>query len=217
MMSNQCSSSEGGYPSDCEITEGLRNRAIKKSKPVVRSEEWLSVLNRAKNIKLLLLDVDGVLTDGTLIYTQDGGEGKGFSTQDGFGLALIRKSGVETGIITARSSSLVKRRAEELGCTHIYQGYRDKISAYEDILGKAKVRPLQIAYMGDDWLDLPLLGKVGLSAAPANGVMEVKQRVDYVCTRSGGAGAVRELCELILDGRGELAGLLADYTGYKCK
>ncbi len=212
-MSDQCSSIPGSYPSDCEVREGLRKRAMERNEPVSRSEEWLSVLGRAKNIKMLLLDVDGVLTDGTLLYSEDGCEGKGFNTQDGFGLSLLKKSGLETGIITARSSALVKRRSEELGFTHIYQGYRDKVSAYEDILKKNNLRPLQIAYMGDDWLDLPLLGKVGLSVAPANGVMEVKQRVDYVCIRSGGAGAVRELCELILAGRGELAGLLKSYTG----
>lgn len=213
MMSNKYSSSSCTYPSDCELREGLRKRAMKGNKPLVRSKEWQAVLGRAKNIKLLLLDVDGVLTDGTLIYSEDGGEGKGFNTQDGFGIFLLGKRGLETGIITARSSALVKRRAEELGFTHIYQGYRDKVAAYEEIIKKNNLRPLQIAYMGDDWLDLPLLGKVGLSAAPANGVMEVKQRVDYVCTRNGGAGAVRELCELILAGRGELAGLLAAYTG----
>jgi 3-deoxy-D-manno-octulosonate 8-phosphate phosphatase (KDO 8-P phosphatase) len=184
-----------------------------RNKPMLRSEKWDSVLTKAKNIKLLLLDVDGVLTDGTLIYSENGVEGKGFNTQDGFGLSLLKKTGVETGIITARSSALVKRRAEELGFTHIYQGYRNKVSAYEAILKKNDLHRLQTAYMGDDWLDLPLLAKVGLSAAPANGVAEVIQRVDYACSRSGGAGAVRELCELILAGRGELDGLLADYAG----
>lgn len=212
-MANQCSSSSGSYPSDCELTEGLRKRAMERNRPILRTDAWQTMLDRAKNIKLLLLDVDGVLTDGTLIYTEDGGEGKRFNTQDGFGLSLLKQNGLETGLITARSSALVERRAKELKFSYIYQGYGNKISAYEDILKKSGLRPLQTAYMGDDWLDLALLERVGLSAAPANGVEEVKQRVDYVCTRKGGDGAVRELCELILEGRGLLTGIFAGYIG----
>jgi 3-deoxy-D-manno-octulosonate 8-phosphate phosphatase (KDO 8-P phosphatase) len=214
MNNENCPTSRPGeYPSDCELTQALRERAMERSKPVLRSKEWKTLLPRAKNIKLLLLDVDGVLTDGTIIYTEDGGESKGFNTQDGFGLRMLQDSGVDVGLITARTSEAVKRRAADLGFAHLYQGRNDKSSVYEQILAATALRPLHTAYMGDDWLDLPLLSRVGLAAAPANAVAEVKQRVHYTCTKNGGRGAVREFCELILEGRGQLAALLARYAG----
>ena len=209
-----CRSREPGeYPSDCELTQALRERAMERNKPVPRSEQWNILLPRAKKIQLLLLDVDGVLTDGTIVYTEGGGESKGFNTQDGFGLRLLQDSGVDVGLITARTSEAVKRRATDLGFAHLYQGRKDKTAVYEEILDQTGLQPLQTAYMGDDWLDLPLLGRVGLSAAPANSVIEVKRWVHYVCEQSGGRGAVREFCELILEGRGQLSALLAGYRG----
>ena len=108
------------------------------------------------------------------------------------------------GIITARKSEAVTRRARDLGLTHIYQGQEDKLLAYEKILKETGLRPLQTAYMGDDWLDLPILNRVGLAAAPANAVAEIRQRVHYAAERSGGKGAVREICDLILDARVQL-------------
>lgn len=214
MESNGCRGSKpGAYPSDCELTQALRERAMEKNIPTPRSEQWKTLLPRARKIELLLLDVDGVLTDGTIIYTEGGGESKGFNTQDGFGLRMVQDSGVDVGLITARTSEAVQRRAADLGFAHLYQGRKDKSAVYEEILKKTGLRPLQTAYMGDDWLDLPLLGRVGLSAAPANGVMEVKRRVHYVCEQSGGHGAVREFCELILEGRGQFTALLAKYSG----
>ncbi len=206
-------SKPGGYPSDCELTQALRERAMERKKPIQRNEQWKTLLPRAKQIQLLLLDVDGVLTDGTIVYTEGGGESKGFNTQDGFGLRILQDSGVDVGLITARTSEAVKRRAADLGFAHLYQGRKDKQAVYEEILTTTGLRPLQTAYMGDDWLDLPLLGRVGLAAAPANAVAEVRQRVDYVCKQSGGHGAVRELCELILEGRGQFSALLASYGG----
>jgi 3-deoxy-D-manno-octulosonate 8-phosphate phosphatase (KDO 8-P phosphatase) len=206
-------SGPGGYPSDCELTEALRERARKRNRPLERSRAWRALLPRAKKIRLLLLDVDGVLTDGTIVYTEDGGESKGFNTQDGFGLRMLQDSGVAVGVITARNSEAVSRRARDLGFSHVYQNRKDKEAVYEEILKKTGLRPLQTAYMGDDWLDLPLLVRVGLSAAPANAAAEVRQRVHYVCERSGGRGAVRELCELILEGRGSYASLLLQYGG----
>jgi len=203
----------GGYPSDCELTQALRERAAGRSISVPRSEQWKTFLPRAKQIKLLLLDVDGVLTDGTIVYTEVGGESKGFNTQDGFGLRMLQDSGVDVGLITARTSEAVKRRARDLGFAHLYQGRKDKNAVYEEILQATGLRPLHTAYMGDDWLDLPLLGRVGLSAAPANAMAEIRQRVNYVCERSGGNGAVREFCELILEGRGQLSALFAQYGG----
>ena len=200
------------YPSDCELTQGLLARSREASRPVARSEEWCQALPRAAQVQLLLLDVDGVLTDGTIIYTPDGGESKGFNTQDGFGLRMLQEAGVEVGLITARRSEAVTRRASDLHLKYVYQGAGRKNEVYDSLLRQTGLRPPQTAYMGDDWLDLPLLARVGLAAAPADAVAEVRQRVHYVTGRSGGHGAVRELCELILEARGELAVLLRKYS-----
>lgn len=202
---------ETGYPSDCELTQGLLARSRDASQPLPRGEGWRSALPRAAQVRLLLLDVDGVLTDGTIYYAPDGGESKGFNTQDGFGLRMLQESGVEVGLITARRSEAVTRRAEDLRLKHVFQGVGRKMEVYETLLRETGLRPPQTAYMGDDWLDLPLLARVGLAAAPANAVAEVRQRVHYVAERSGGQGAVRELCELILEARGELSVLLRKY------
>ncbi|MHB8790009.1 MAG: KdsC family phosphatase [Desulfobulbaceae bacterium] len=203
---------EGGYPSDCELTQGLLARSRDAARPVVRSEEWRQALPRAAQIQLLLLDVDGVLTDGTFSYIQGGGEVKTFNTQDGFGLRILQEAGVEVGLITARQSEAVTRRAADLHLKYVHQGVGGKNEVFEEILRRSGFRPPQTAYMGDDWLDLPLLARVGLAAAPANAVAEVRQRVHYVTGSAGGHGAVRELCELILEARGELTTLLRKYS-----
>jgi len=174
---------------------------------------WKSALPRAKQVQILLLDVDGVLTDGTIIYTHDGGESKGFNTQDGFGLRILQEAGVEVGLITARSSASVSRRAADLKMKYVVQGTNNKMQAYENILLKSGLRPEQTAYMGDDWLDLPLLKRVGLAATPANGTAEVRRQVHFITSRSGGHGAVREVCDLILEARGRLASMFAGYSG----
>jgi 3-deoxy-D-manno-octulosonate 8-phosphate phosphatase (KDO 8-P phosphatase) len=164
-------------------------------------------------VELLLMDVDGVLTDGALVYTVDGGENKRFHTQDGFGLRLLREAGIATGLITARESAVVTRRARELAITHLHQGRADKAAVLLEIMAKSGLEAGRIAYMGDDWLDLPVLSRVGLSLAPANAVAEVRQRVDYVTRRNGGSGAVREACDLILEARGFLPDLLKKFGG----
>lgn len=189
-----------------------RERAMERNQPVERSEAWKSTLKRAKKVQLLLLDVDGVLTDGTIIYTHDGGESKGFNTQDGFGLRILQDAGVAVGLITARTSEAVSRRAADLGFAHLYQGRKDKGAVYQEILTKTGLDSEQTSYMGDDLLDLPLLLQVGCSFAPANAVAEVRQRVHYTTEYSGGHGAVREVCDLILEARGQLAGILATFT-----
>jgi len=194
------------------LTQGLLEKARSHNRPLERSDAWTAVLPRAKGIKLLLLDVDGVLTDGTITYTHDGGESKGFNTQDGFGLRILQEAGVEVGLITARTSEAVTRRAADLKLRYVYQGSGRKMEVFEEILHKSGLRPPQTAYMGDDWLDLPLLTRVGLAAAPANAMAEVQQRAHYVTVRSGGRGAVRELCELILEAKGALTPLLRKYT-----
>jgi len=203
---------DSAYPTDCELTQALREKANSRIRPVSRSEAWQAALSRAKQVELLLLDVDGVLTDGTITYTHDGGESKGFNTQDGFGLRILQETGLEVGLITARSSEAVAKRGADLKLKYIYQGTGSKIEVYEEILSRSGLRPHQTAYMGDDWLDLPLLARVGLAAAPANAVAEVQQRVHYVTRRTGGSGAVRELCELILEARGVLVSLLRKYS-----
>lgn len=194
-----------GIASSCE-------RAMERNQPVERSKAWKSTLMRAKKVQLLLLDVDGVLTDGTIIYTHDGGESKGFNTQDGFGLRILQDAGIAVGLITARTSEAVTRRAADLGFAHLYQGRNDKGAVYKEILKKTGLSPEQTSYMGDDLLDLPLLLQVGCSFAPANAVAEVRQRVHYTTEHSGGHGAVREACELILEARRQLAGILATFT-----
>ena len=194
-----------GY-SDSSLTQAQHGRIIE------RSEAWKSTLMRAKKVQLLLLDVDGVLTDGTIIYTHDGGESKGFNTQDGFGLRILQDAGVAVGLITARTSEAVSRRAADLGFAHLYQGRKDKSAVCKEILQKTGLDSEQTSYMGDDLLDLPLLLQVGCSFAPANAVAEVRQRVHYTTEYSGGHGAVREVCELILEARGQLSGILATYS-----
>ncbi len=211
MAEQGCGQPGGSYPTDCELTEALRERARRRSRPVPRSAAWQEALPRARQVRLLLLDVDGVLTDGTITYGTDGIETKSFHTQDGLGLKLLQESGVAAGIITARTSEAVLRRARELGFAHVVQGAADKLAAFEAILRETGLRPPQTAYMGDDWMDLPLLNRVGLAAAPANAVAEVRQRVHYTTERTVGRGAVREVCDLLLEAQSNLERLFARF------
>ncbi len=167
---------------------------------------------RAKKIRLLLLDVDGVLTDGTLSYGGNNEESKSFNTQDGFGIRLLQEAGIGVGVITARKSALVQRRAEELRMSHIYQGIADKMTAFKEITENSGLKPFEIAYMGDDWLDLTILQRVGLAVSPANGVPEVRETVHYITEHSGGHGAVRDCCNFIMEAQNLLPELLQKYT-----
>ncbi len=212
MSDSSCPTGINGY-SDCNLTQALRDRAMEREKPVTRSKEWLSVLPRARKVQLLLLDVDGVLTDGTLLYSAEGsGELKGFNTQDGLGLRLLQDNGIGVGLITARVSGAVALRAKDLGFAHVYTGRDDKFTAFTELLAKTGLLPEQTAYMGDDLLDLPVLLKTGCSFAPANGVAEVRQRVDYTTLSRGGHGAVREVCELLLEAQGKWNKILSGFT-----
>lgn len=160
------------------------------------------LLERAARVRLLALDVDGVLTDGRLYYDGQGNETKAFSTRDGLGLRLLALQGIELALITARRSSIVERRAKELGIDRVYQGSMRKLDAFTDLLAETGLAPEQVCYAGDDWLDLPILQRAGLAVTPADGDPLVQRRVHWVTSRPGGHGAVREICDLILAARG---------------
>jgi len=153
---------------------------------------------RLKHIKLLQLDVDGVMTDGGIIYDANGVETKRFNVKDGHGIKMMQRYGFEVGIITGRTSIVVANRANELGITLVYQGALKKAEQYETVKSVTGLQNHQIAYMGDDIIDVPVLKQVGFSAAPADAVEDVLSTVDYISRLKGGAGAVRDLCDHIL-------------------
>jgi 3-deoxy-D-manno-octulosonate 8-phosphate phosphatase (KDO 8-P phosphatase) len=157
-----------------------------------------SLISLLQNIKLLLLDVDGVMTDGGIYYSNSGDEFKKFNSQDGYGIEKLQRAGIKVGIITGRISKIVKRRADELGIEEVYQSFVNKIDAYESIKKKFNFIDANIAYIGDDEFDLAVLKCVGFSAAPADAVPIVKKHVHYVCIHGGGNGAVREVIDLVL-------------------
>jgi 3-deoxy-D-manno-octulosonate 8-phosphate phosphatase (KDO 8-P phosphatase) len=151
-----------------------------------------------KQIKILLLDVDGVLTDGSIWMGNQGEIAKPFYVRDGFAIVYAQKKGIEVGIITGRSSECLKRRAEDLHITCLYQGVKDKFEILEKILKEKNLTLQQVAYMGDDIPDICILNKVGLPAAPRDAASEVKHIAKYISSKNGGRGAVRDLLEKIL-------------------
>jgi 3-deoxy-D-manno-octulosonate 8-phosphate phosphatase (KDO 8-P phosphatase) len=161
----------------------------------------LNAARRARRIRFLILDVDGVMTDGGLYYSADGVELKRFNAQDGYGIVRAIESGLGIGIISGRETPIVAARARALGIDDVYQGVADKVEAMRDIQARYSLEDDEIAYIGDDLFDLPLLAVVGLSAAPVNARPEVRRKVDYVTSVAGGDGAVRELIDLILSYR----------------
>ena len=158
----------------------------------------VTVQKKAAKIKLLLLDVDGVLTDGGIIINSRGVETKRFDVRDGQGVALLIRSGIKVGFITSRSSDIVRHRAKELGVRIVYQGVQDKADIYNKIKLKAGLKDEQIAYVGDDIVDLPIMRRAGLAVAVRDSWAGLKPRVDYVTQAKGGRGAVREVSELLL-------------------
>jgi 3-deoxy-D-manno-octulosonate 8-phosphate phosphatase (KDO 8-P phosphatase) len=166
---------------------------------------------RLGKVRLLLLDVDGVLTDGRIIYDNHGGESKCFDVKDGHGLKLLQRAGLRVGIITGRRSAIVQRRADELGIDILCQGAKNKLGPYQEILAAQGLVDEQVAYVGDDLVDLPILLRVGFAATVADGVDDVKSRVHYVASRPGGRGAVREICELLLKTTGRWAAVTDRY------
>jgi len=173
--------------------------------------EERGIQERARAVRMIAFDVDGVLTDGSLIYGDDGQEYKAFNSRDGHGIKMLRASGVETAIITGRSSQVVLLRARNLGIAHLFQGADDKLGAFEKLLASMNLAPEQIAYMGDDLVDLPVLRRCGLAISVPDAPDAVKARCHYVTHTGAGRGAAREACELILRAQGTWAAQLALY------
>jgi len=161
------------------------------------------LLKKIKRIKLLILDVDGVLTDGKIIIDDLGNETKNFDVRDGHGLRLLMKYGIDVIILTGRSSEVVEYRAKELGINEVYQNAKNKVEILEEILRRRNIDDKYVAYMGDDIVDIPLFKKVGFSVAVADAMFYAKKSVDYITEKSGGRGAVREICEIILQAQGK--------------
>jgi 3-deoxy-D-manno-octulosonate 8-phosphate phosphatase (KDO 8-P phosphatase) len=170
-----------------------------------------SLQARCERIEFLLLDVDGVLTDGGIIYADDGTEVKTFHVRDGSGLALWRKAGKRAGIITGRRSRIVEVRAAELGIDPVVQGAADKLAAFRQVLAQTGFRPEQVAYVGDDLPDVPVLRHAGLGAAVADACAEARAAAHLVTGRPGGRGAVREVIEVVLGCQGHWQRLVAGY------
>ena len=174
----------------------------------MNSQDESMSAKRLQSIRLLLLDVDGVLTDGAIAYTEDRTETKVFNVKDGLGIRMLSQNGIETGIVTGRASSALLRRCRELGIDRIYDNVGDKGAVFETIIAESGCKAETIAFMGDDLPDLPLFNKVGLSIAVADAHEAVRDRADMVTAAAGGRGAVREVCERILKAKGLWEGQL---------
>lgn len=169
------------------------------------------LLQRGKAIKLAIFDVDGVLTDGRLYFLEDGSEFKTFNTLDGHGIKMLIASGVATAIISGRKTPVVERRAKNLGIEHLYQGREDKLVVLDELLARLGLNYEQVAYLGDDLPDLPVIRRVGLGIAVANAATFVRQHAHGVTQARGGEGAAREFCELIMNAQGTLEAANAAY------
>lgn len=164
-----------------------------------------SLEQRAQAIKLAVFDVDGVLTDGKLYFLVDGSEFKTFNTLDGQGIKMLMNSGIRTAIITGRTTPVVERRAQNLGIQHLYQGREDKLVVLDELLAELQLDYSQVAYLGDDLPDLPVIRRVGLGMAVANANSFVQKHAAAVTQARGGEGAAREFCELIMQAQGTLS------------
>ena len=172
-----------------------------------------NILEKAAKIKLLIFDVDGVLTDGSLIIGDDGQEYKAFFSKDGLGMKMLQKTGVKIAIITARSSNVVTQRMQSLGIKHVYQGQSEKLPAFEKILTELALSSEQVAYVGDDVVDLPVMLKVGLSITVADAHHLVKEHAHWQTPSAGGRGAARDICELIMQAQNTLETQFQKYLG----
>ncbi len=169
------------------------------------------ILERAAQIRLVIFDVDGVLTDGSLFLGDDGQEYKAFHSRDGHGMKMLQETGVEIGIITGRTSNVVQHRMDSLGIRHVYQGQLQKLPAFEDLVAKLGLPPHQVAYVGDDVVDLPTMRRSGLAIAVQDAHPLLKQHAHWITDHGGGRGAARDVCELIMRAQGTLDQQLALY------
>lgn len=170
------------------------------------------IMEKARNIRLVIFDVDGVLTDGSLFIGDDGQEYKAFNSRDGHGMKMLQKSGVGIAIITGRTSEVVRHRIRDLGILHVYQGQQDKNVAFEELLKNLQLSPEQIAYVGDDVVDLPVMTRVGFAVAVQDAHFMVKQHAHWQTPSGGGRGAARDVCELIMEAQGTLQSELQSYV-----
>ena len=166
---------------------------------------------KASRIRLLLFDVDGVLTNGVVLMHADGSESKGFHIRDGAAIVWAQRAGIPVGLLSARTSGATTHRAAQLAVRIVAQGVKSKLASYDEILREAALGDAAVAYMGDDLLDLPVISRVGLSGAPADAAPEVRQRVDWVSQSGGGHGAVREFIELVLRAQDRWERVTRDY------
>jgi 3-deoxy-D-manno-octulosonate 8-phosphate phosphatase (KDO 8-P phosphatase) len=173
--------------------------------------EQLTAAGRARNVRLMAFDVDGVLTDGTLYIATSGEEFKAFNILDGHGLRMLRDGGVQLAILSGRESPAVVRRAQELGIDHVHQGLKEKLPAFKALCARSGVTAEQCGFVGDDYPDLPVLLRCGFAASVPGAPEAVRSRVHYVTRAAGGRGAVRELCEFVLDAQGRLDRALGRY------
>ena len=178
---------------------------------MIETSNLQAVIEKAKHIKLLILDVDGVLTDARLFFDNQGNEYKSFHARDGHGIKLLRKTGVEVAVISGRKSESVALRMQMLGIEHVYQGHENKQAAFVELLEKLEIAPLQAAHVGDDLLDLPIMTRVGLAIAVDDAHRAVKARADWCTALPGGQGAVREVCDLIMQAQGHYDDVLNVY------
>jgi 3-deoxy-D-manno-octulosonate 8-phosphate phosphatase (KDO 8-P phosphatase) len=169
------------------------------------------LLERAAAVRLVLFDVDGVLTDGRLFMDNDGQEYKAFNSRDGHGMKMLARSGVEIGIITGRTSRVVEHRTRELGIRHVHQGCLDKLAVYLDLTRQLGLAPEQTAFLGDDVVDMPILLRVGLAVAVQDAHPLVKRHAHWVTPSAGGRGAARELCEMVMVAQGSYESQMRHY------
>ncbi len=160
------------------------------------------LVERAARVRALVLDVDGVLTDGQLYFDNKGNELKAFCTRDGLGLRALQQQGMRVALITGRQSRIVADRANNLGIEHVYQGRDDKLNAFHELMANTGLEPPQVCYAGDDWVDIPVLDRVGLAVTVPGADAVVRGHAHWITSQPGGHGAVREICDLILAARG---------------
>ena len=169
------------------------------------------ILARAAKTELVIFDVDGVLTDGRLYVTDAGQEIKAFHSRDGHGMKMLQSSGVKIGIITGRTSNIVTHRMNELGIEHVFQGQKDKLPAFDQLISELSLTPEQVAYVGDDVVDLPVMRRVGFAVAVQDAHVMVKKHAHWQTPNCGGRGAARDVCELLMEARGTLDEIMSGY------